>query len=91
MRWNRKSPTADYSLDVVLTNGTLIGPCVGAHLLRRDISHLFDGRCVTPNRSVPFGDIAEFRICWAENGNWQQAQCAGTKYDGRSKNVVIAN
>lgn len=91
VRWNAKSATAEYSLDVALADGTTIAPCVGAHRLLRTTSYVFDGACVTPSTTVNIGDVREFRICWAENADWAGAQCAGKPYNGLATNVAIAN
>lgn len=78
--WNKKSATAEYSLDVQLNNGDFIGPCVGENTLGLDTSYAFDGNCVTPGIPVDINTIVEFRICWAENNDWPNASCTPLPY-----------
>lgn len=92
LTWNRKSPTAEYSFDVVLANGQTIGPCVNVDSLKKSLSFTFDGNCTAgpQPRTVNLKDVTNFVICSAENRNWGAAICGGIAYTGYGMEREIA-
>jgi hypothetical protein len=91
VRWNRKTATAEYSLDIKLADGTFYGPCINAGVIRQTLGTTFEGACVDPVRPIDVSKIREFRICWAEGGNWAAASCFGVPYNGLKAAVEIPN
>lgn len=89
--WNRISPTAEYSLDLLLKNGDLIAPCVDEYKIGTTLSYGFAGSCVSPKIPVKMSDVRDFRICSAENNDWARAVCTDAKWDGTSGSVKIEN
>lgn len=93
LTWNKKSETADYSLDVFLINGEKVRPCYNSDALGKSTALSFDGACTAgPSyRRVDLKDVSDFVICSAENGNWQAAVCTGIPYSGYGSSRAIPN
>jgi hypothetical protein len=80
--WNGVA-SSEASLDVVLTGGRTIGPCVGVEVLRDEfqrkvsngLGYLFNGECVSPHLTPPADEIVAFQVCTARNGDWASAKC----------------
>jgi len=89
--WNRVTSTAEYSLDLQLKTGELIGPCEDVSVLRRRLDFTFRGMCLSGNRPVSLADVLDFRICSAENGDWSRAICTNANWDQVSTAVRIDN
>lgn len=89
--WNRVTPTADYSFDVMLRDGRLIGPCVDAAAVKKELSLVYSGKCTSPKIDAPLQDVRDVRICSAENGVWTNAICTDAHWDGVSSSVKIKN
>lgn len=68
-----------FSLDVVLKDGRVIGPCVDAGLLDGRHAHAFDGTCpAAPGAGVTPDRVAAFRVCSATGRafkDWSRALC----------------
>jgi len=96
--WNPVA-NSEASLDVVLNNGDVIGPCVGVDVLRDEfnrgisngLGYLFTGRCVSPNITPNANDIRAFRICSAVNNDWGNAKCAEAGWNHTNAEVHINN
>ncbi|RKH60250.1 glycoside hydrolase family 43 protein [Corallococcus llansteffanensis] len=87
IRWNKLAGYS-YSLDVVLRDGTVIGPCNSVALLGQSNKTVFDGVCRSAgDRVVTKGDIAAFRIFYAVNNAW--GAFVETPYDGISDDVAL--
>lgn len=81
----------EYSLDVRLKNGDLIGPCVAVDIIGTTNHFKFDGECISPSITVEMGDVDAFQICSVRTGgNWKtQAKCTDASWNGHSKSVKI--
>lgn len=89
LRWNELATRSDYSLDVQREDGSWITPCVGDVSLGSAIEHDFTGAC--PQAApVAIADVKAFRVCSAVGGNWQEATCGVTEYDGVAGFVDVA-
>ena len=87
LRWNKLAGYS-YSLDVVLRDGSVIGPCNSVALLGQSNKTVFDGVCRSAgDRVVTKGDIAAFRIFYAINNAW--GAFVETPYDGISDDVSL--
>ncbi|RKH36959.1 glycoside hydrolase family 43 protein [Corallococcus sicarius] len=87
LRWNKLAGYS-YSLDVVLRDGSVIGPCNSVALLGQSNKTVFDGVCRSAgDRVVTKGDIAAFRIFYAINNAW--GAFVETPYDGISDDVAL--
>jgi hypothetical protein len=93
LTWNKKSETAEYSLDVFLVSGQKIRPCVNSDTLHTTTALPFDGNCTAgPSPStVDLKDVTDFVICSAEGGHWESAACAGIPYSGFGTARAIPN
>lgn len=90
--WNKVSPTAEYSLDVMLANGELVGPCIGAPILGRELSlEGFTGKCTSAERTLSLDAIVDFRICYAENDDWAHCRCKLANWDGKATSITFDN
>jgi len=69
--WNAMGDptTTQYSLDLVLTDGTVVAPCVHAGILGSSHSFRYDGACADGELHHK-GDIAKFRLWVATDGVW---------------------
>jgi hypothetical protein len=80
--WNGV-PSSEASLDVILTGGRTIGPCVAVDVLRDEfrrkvsngLGYSFRGECVSPHITPPPEEIVAFQICTAQNDDWARAKC----------------
>jgi GH43 family beta-xylosidase len=87
VRWTRLTGYS-YSLDVVLRDGTVVGPCLSVAVLGTSNKTVFNGVCASANsRMVNKGDIAAFRIFYSNNGVW--GAFVETAYDGVSDDVFL--
>jgi len=90
LNWSEEETAAQYSIDVQRRDtGAWIGPCIGVTAVNKSLSWTYQGRCDTAGINVPYSNIQAFRICSAVNGNWAQARCGATPYDGRSMHSQI--
>lgn len=90
--WNEVSPTAEYSLDAMLKTGEMVGPCIGAPILGRELSlEGFSGKCTSAERVLPLDTIMDFRICYAENDDWAHCKCKLANWDGKSSAITFDN
>jgi glycosyl hydrolase family 43/SH3 domain-containing protein len=88
VRWNAL-PGYSYSLDVVLRDGTWVGPCIGAGTLGTSTATTFTGVCPgANNRLVHKSDIATFRLYYSNDGTWRNF--VDQAYDGGTDRVSIA-
>jgi GH43 family beta-xylosidase len=87
VRWN-KLTGYNYSLDLVLRDGTVIGPCISATVLGSSNKTTFNGVCLSAgNRVVNKGDIAAFRLYYSNSSTW--VNYVQTPYDGASDDVFL--
>jgi hypothetical protein len=87
VRWNKLTGYS-YSLDVVLRDGTVVGPCLAVGILGQANKTVFDGVCRSAgDRVVTKGDIAAFRIFYSNNNVW--GPFVETAYDGISDDVAL--
>lgn len=89
LSWNQVTSTAQFSLDVLTKDKGWIAPCVSADVLDRKLAYSFDGNCVTPGSTFALGDVSDFRVCWAENGDWAHGKCEAAGWDGTSAAVAL--
>lgn len=86
--WNGLGGSYVYSLDLVLRDGSVVGPCVGSGILNSGTSYTYKGVCPdSGDRSIHKADIAKFRMYAAVNGNYKQAGEA--TYDGYSDRIDL--
>lgn len=87
VRWNKLTGYS-YSLDVVLRDGTVVGPCLSVAVLGQANKTVFDGVCRSAgDRVVTKGDIAAFRIFYSNNNVW--GPFVERAYDGISDDVTL--
>lgn len=80
--WN-PVPNSEASLDLILTGGRTIGPCVAVDVLRDEfrrkvsdgLGYLFKGECVSPRITPASDEIVAFQVCTAQNNDWKAAKC----------------
>jgi hypothetical protein len=88
VRWTHKAGYS-YSLDLVLRDGSVVGPCLDVNRLGSTNKTPFDGVCFSANnRMVNKGDIAALRLFYANNGVW--GSFVETSYDGISDEAFLA-
>lgn len=88
VRWTRKAGYS-YSLDLVLRDGSVVGPCLDVNKLGTSNKTVFTGVCLSANdRMVNKGDIAAMRIYYSNNGSWSTYVEAA--YDGVSDDVFLS-
>lgn len=97
--WNGV-PNSEASLDVILTGGRTIGPCVAVDVLRDEfrrkvsdgLGYTFTGECVSPHITPRPEEIVAFRICTAQNDDWARAKCTrSAPWNHKSGTVHIDN
>jgi hypothetical protein len=97
--WNG-IPNAEASLDVILTNGRTIGPCIAVDVLRDEfrrklsdgLGYMFTGECVSPRITPKADEIVAFQLCTAFDGDWARARCTrSAPWDHTNKRVHIDN
>lgn len=89
LRWG-SLPDHAYSLDVVLRDGTVIGPCIGAGRIGQGTSALFDGVCPSGgDRLVPKSKVAAFRLYYSDDGTWGGERSVEVAYDGFSEDLFV--
>ncbi|PTL85131.1 glycoside hydrolase [Vitiosangium sp. GDMCC 1.1324] len=87
IRWTQLAGYS-YSLDVVLRDGTVLGPCMAVGLLGSANKTIFNGVCPSAgSRMVNKGDIAAFRIYYSNNNTW--GPHVEKAYDGVSDDVFL--
>ena len=87
--WNDKGSGWGYSMDVE-KGSTWIGPCVDNGTIGSSLGYNYGGWCTHSPASVPLASISSFRVCAALNGNWAQASCGVTAYNGSASSVSVA-
>jgi hypothetical protein len=93
--WNGV-PNAEASLDVILTNNRVIGPCVAVDVLRDEyrrkisdgLGYLFTGECVSPRITPNADEIVAFQLCTATNDDWAHARCTRSAPWNHTNDVV---
>lgn len=90
LRWNEQQTGAEYSLDVQRGDGTFVAPCVGAPSLGTAIETVFDGACTSTAATIAIPEIQAFRVCSAVGGDWANATCGTTPYDGTAGFIDVA-
>jgi GH43 family beta-xylosidase len=86
-RWTRLTGY-NYSLDLVLRDGTVIGPCIDVGIIGPANKTVFGGVCPSANsRMVNKGDIAAFRIFYSNSSTW--GPFVEKAYDGVSDDVFL--
>ncbi|MCB0386888.1 MAG: hypothetical protein KDD43_15950, partial [Bdellovibrionales bacterium] len=71
LSWD-KIETAEYSLDLLLKSGQMIGNCVNAYHMKMKTSHLFKGEC--PDNSIKEVDLSQVTHIYihaALDGEWK--------------------
>ncbi|WP_395855945.1 family 43 glycosylhydrolase [Cystobacter fuscus] len=87
VRWTRLAGYS-YSLDLVLRDGTVVGPCLDVNQLGTSNKVTFNGVCPSAgSRMVNKGDIAAFRLYYSNNGVW--GANVQTAYDGGADDVFL--
>ncbi|GEN12102.1 Glycosyl hydrolases family 43 [Myxococcus fulvus] len=87
VRWNKLTGYS-YSLDVVLRDGSVIGPCLSVATLGQTNKTVFDGVCRNAgDRVVTKGDIAAFRLFYSNDNVW--GRFVEQAYDGISDDVGL--
>jgi GH43 family beta-xylosidase len=87
VRWTRLSGYS-YSLDLVLRDGSVMGPCISVGFIGTANKAIFSGVCPSAgSRMVNKGDIAAFRIFYSNNNTW--GPFVETAYDGVSDDVFL--
>jgi hypothetical protein len=87
VRWGQL-PGARYSLDLVLRDGTVVGPCIDAALIGSEPAVTFTGICPGSNdRLIHKSAVAAFRIYWSTTGIWNTY--AEVPYDGVSDAAYV--
>ena len=87
VRWT-KLAAYNYSLDLVLRDGSVIGPCMSAGLLGASNKTVFNGVCPSAgSRMVNKGDIAAFRVFYSSSSTW--GPFVEKAYDGVSDDVFL--
>jgi len=82
--WNGV-PNTEASLDVILTNGRTIGPCIAVDVLRDEyrrkisdgLGYMFTGECVSPRIRPNPEEIVAFQVRPAPGGDWAPAPRQG--------------
>ncbi|MDC0710983.1 family 43 glycosylhydrolase [Stigmatella sp. ncwal1] len=88
VRWTHKAGYS-YSLDLVLRDGSVVGPCLDVGRLGSANKVTFDGVCFSANnRMVNKGDIAAMRLFYSNNGVW--GAFVEAAYDGVSDDVFLS-
>jgi hypothetical protein len=80
--WNGV-PSSEASLDMILTGGRTIAPCVAVDVLRDEfrrkvsdgLGYSFTGECVSPHITPAPEEIVAFQVCTAQNNDWAAAKC----------------
>ncbi|TNE89578.1 MAG: hypothetical protein EP330_10905 [Deltaproteobacteria bacterium] len=67
-------PGADYSLDVITSDGRFYGPCVDANQLSGRTDWTYTGVCTSTGEVVDPAEIATYRLCHT-TGSWAEATC----------------
>jgi hypothetical protein len=87
VRWTRNAGYS-YSLDLVLRDGSVVGPCLDVNQLGTSNEVTFNGVCPSAgSRMVNKGDIAAFRLFYSNNGVW--GANVQTDYDGGADDVFL--
>jgi len=97
--WNG-APNTEASLDVILTNGRTIGPCIAVDVLRDEyrrkisdgLGYMFTGECVSPHITPNADEIVAFQVCSATKDDWAHAHCTrSSPWDHTNTQVRIDN
>lgn len=86
--WNALGGGNAYSVDLVLRDKSVIGPCIGAATLGQQTSATFAGICPDAgDRLVHKSEVAEIRLFASPNDGFKQV--ASAPYDGYSDEIVL--
>lgn len=90
--WNTSSGR-EYSLDVELTTGDFIGPCVAVDLIGNDDHYRFKGECVSPGIPIDMNQVKAFQICSIRTGeDWKtDAVCKSKSWNRTTTSLKIRN
>jgi hypothetical protein len=97
--WNGV-PNHEASLDLVLTKGRTIAPCIAVDVLRDEfrrrgsdgLGYRFTGECVSPHIRPSPDEIVGFQVCTAANDDWAHARCTrSAPWDHTNKTVHVDN
>ncbi len=81
-------PSYQYSLDVVLKNGTWIGPCIGVGHIKDAPGVTYTGVCLDAgDRLIDKYSIATFRLFYSNDSLWKNF--TEISYDGVSDQLAI--
>lgn len=87
LRWSRV-PGAQYSVDVVTKDGTVIGPCIAVGRIGSDTSTRYRGICPDGGDArVERSEVAAFRVYHSTDGTW--TQFTELEYDGGDDRVFV--
>lgn len=87
--WNALGGSYVYSLDLVLRDGSTVGPCLGSGILGKGTSVTYTGVCKDAgDRLVHKGDVATFRLYASSGGGYQKVGEAN--YDGYSDTANVS-
>lgn len=88
--WNSLGGGNVYSLDLVLRDGSTVGPCLGSGIIGSGTSVTYTGACRdSGDRLVHKGEIASFRI-YASSGGGGYQKVGEANYDGYSEAVNVS-
>ncbi len=87
VRWSR-IPGAQYSLDVVARDGTVIGPCIAVGRIGAATSARYGGICPDGGDArMEKADVAAIRIYHSTDGTW--TEYAEAAYDGGDDRLFV--
>jgi len=87
--WNSLGGAYVYSFDLVLRDGSTIGPCIGSGILGKATSVTYTGVCKDANdRLVHKAEVGAFRI-YASSGGGVYHKVGEVSYDGYSDTVSL--
>jgi len=88
IRWTQLPSSFQYSLDIVLKGGAVIGPCIAVGRIGSASNVFYTGMCPdNGNRMFDKGDIDIFRLYFSNDGTWKNH--VDTPYDGASDTLAI--
>ena len=99
LTWNGVANN-EASIDLILTGGRTIGPCIAVEVLRDEfdrgysdgLGYLFTGKCVSPDITPNSAEIEAFQVCTAANDDWAHAKCTrSAKWNHTNDTVHIDN
>jgi len=84
LSWNQLGGAYRYSLDVLPTGGTWIGPCLSVNLIGNQTRVTYAGVCRSANNTaVAKRDVDKFRLCYTHDEVWGfgHVKCTTIKND----------